>query len=295
MKVKLIDLLQKTQEELLNYVVCRLEERGYARKVIKTKEYVFAQGTIPVLLVAHLDTVHKQLPEVYYDREKEVMWSPQGIGGDDRCGVYGILKICEHLKPYVLFTTDEEIGAKGAEKFVKDINKKVMRKINFIIEIDRQGYNEAVFYDCGNKDFKNMILNYGFDEDFGTFSDISVLSPAFDIASVNLSAGYFNEHTTNEIIKIDYLMHTVYNVERILLSKNVNTKYDFQEIQNFYSLYKYYDDYDYYKNCDNNLRKIIECDWEEATDNEWFKYYGEEKPKTKAELDEFILRYSDLK
>lgn len=292
MKVKLIDMLQKTQEQLLNYTVCRLEERGYARKIIKTKDYVFAQGTIPVLLVAHLDTVHRELPEVYYDREKEVMWSPQGIGGDDRCGVYAILKICEHLKPCVLFTTDEETGGQGASKFVKEINKKIIKKINFIIEIDRRGYNEAVFYDCGNEDFQKMILSYGFDERLGTFSDISILSPAFDIASVNLSAGYFNEHTTNEMIRFDYLMHTVYNVERILLSKNVNTKYDFQEVESFY--YKY-DDYYNFNKKDDTLRNIIEYDWKDTTDDEWFNYYGEEKPKTHEELDEFILRYNDLK
>ena len=290
MKVKLIDILQKTQEQLLDYTVCRLEERGYARKITKTKDYVFAQGNIPVLLVAHLDTVHKQLPEVYYDREKEVLWSPQGIGGDDRCGVYAILKICEHCNPYVLFTTDEEIGSKGAEKFVKEIDEKTMKKINFMIEIDRRGYNEAVFYDCGNEDFKNMILSYGFEEEFGSFSDISVLSPAFDIASVNLSAGYFNEHTTNEIIRIDYLMHTLYNIEKILLSKDVNTKYDFQEEFNSYYSYLYGDNYG--KNGYSSLRTLIEDDWENVSDDEWFDYYGEEKPKTKEELNDFILNFN---
>lgn len=53
--------------------------------------------------------------------------------------------------------------------------------------------------------------------------------------------------------------------------------------------------YDYYNNKDNSLRNIIEYDWADVTEDEWYNYYGEEKPKTKAELDEFISRYSNLK
>lgn len=49
------------------------------------------------------------------------MWSPQLLGSDDRAGVYAIIQIIEAgYKPHVIFTTDEEIGAVGAQKLIED-------------------------------------------------------------------------------------------------------------------------------------------------------------------------------
>lgn len=70
MKISLFDILNKSQEELMKYVVCRLEEKGYSENLHITNEYIFATGDIPVLLVAHLDTVHKDLPNIFYDKKK---------------------------------------------------------------------------------------------------------------------------------------------------------------------------------------------------------------------------------
>ena len=278
MKVNIFDILRLTQEQLLRYVVCRLEERGYGNNLYLSDQYVFATGDIPVLLVAHLDTVHKDLPEIYYDRKKDVIWSPQGIGGDDRCGVYAILKIIEKLKPYVLFTTDEEIGGLGATAFTKQIDMTLTYPINFIIEIDRRGFNEAVFYDCGNTQFQNFILKYGFTEDLGSFSDISILSPAFDIASVNLSAGYYNEHTNHEYIVLADLRHTIEKVKQILKSNEIDTYFDYKEIQYSYKyLPKENDVYD-------DITWELEDDFYELSPVQWREKYGTEKPFTYNEL-----------
>ena len=70
-------------------------ENGYA--VRKQRGFLYAEGTVPVLLVAHLDTVHRTQPEtICYSADGTVMMSPQGIGGDDRAGVYMI---------YLLYTS----------------------------------------------------------------------------------------------------------------------------------------------------------------------------------------------
>ena len=292
--VNIRELLNKKQDDLLKYLVCRLEEKGYKDKVYFTKDYIIAKGDIPVLLVAHLDTVHKELPTIYFDQEKRVLWAPQGIGGDDRCGVYAILNIIETCKPYVLFTTDEEIGGVGAEKFTKEVDLK--NEINFAIEIDRRGLNQAVFYNCGNTEFQDFILSYGFDEEFGSFSDISVLSPAYDFASVNLSAGYYNEHTNYEYIVLDHLEYTIAVVKRILQDERVNTFYEYKEL-------KYYTRYDeeywkkYYESCKKEEKKetekakesnitgleqeaiMMENDWHNCDEKEWKEKYGYDKPK----------------
>lgn len=180
--------------------------------------FVYAKGDIPIMLVAHLDTVHKSVPrDIYYDEKQDVMWSPQGIGGDDRCGVYIITKLIEEFRPYVLFTEDEEIGGVGAKKVVETI---IAPDVKFIIEIDRRGSNDCVFYDCDNKDFTKYIESFGFKTAIGTFSDICTLSDHWEVASVNLSSGYYNEHTSNEIIKLEDMEKTYDRVKKILGDKN---------------------------------------------------------------------------
>lgn len=293
--VNIRELLNKKQEELLKYLVIRLKENGYTDdKVYFTNDYIIAKGDIPVLLVAHLDTVHKDLPTIYFDQEKRVLWSPQGIGGDDRCGVYAILKIIENYKPYVLFTTDEEIGGLGAEKFTKEFD--LAKEVNFAIEIDRRGFNEAVFYNCGNEDFIDFILSYGLEEEFGSFSDISILSPAYNFASVNLSAGYYNEHTNYEYIVLDHLEYTVEIIKRILQDKRINTFFEYKEVK---YTYKYDEEYwnKYYDNMKQKDKKedkkqdntsigdleneviIMENDWKNLTEKEWLEKYGYNKPQ----------------
>ncbi|MBO6179870.1 MAG: hypothetical protein J6O04_11890 [Selenomonadaceae bacterium] len=48
-------------------------------------------------------------------------------------------------------------------------------------------------------DFKNYITLKGYRTAFGSFSDISVIAPALDVAAVNLSSGYYYAHTLYNI------------------------------------------------------------------------------------------------
>ena len=45
-----------------------LEKRNM-NDIIATKKYIFAHGNIPVLLVAHLDTVHTQVKKIIKKKE----------------------------------------------------------------------------------------------------------------------------------------------------------------------------------------------------------------------------------
>ena len=203
-----------SQKDLKEYVAEKLTE---THKDIKNADgYIYAQGNFPVLLVAHLDTVHKALPQkLYYDRFTKSISSPQGIGGDDRCGVYMILKIAEKFNCSVLFCEDEEIGAIGAEKFTQAKFAKEL-KFNYIIELDRRGYNDAVFYDCDNDDFEDFITKDFYKTSFGSFSDISVIAPFLKCAAVNLSCGYYNAHTVDEYVVIPEMDRGIQEVCKIL-------------------------------------------------------------------------------
>jgi hypothetical protein len=261
-------ILKLNQEDLLDFSYLELLKRGYRdRNILYTNDYVYAKGNIPILLVAHYDIVHKEIPKIIVnDKRQRILWSPTGIGGDDRCGVYAILKICEKLKPYVLFTTDEEIGGVGVRKFVKEIDE---IPVNFIIEIDRKGNEEVVFYQCGNKEFQNYIISFGFEKNYGSYSDVSTLSTHYDIAGCNVSAGYYNQHTTTEHIYMEHLENTMEKVMNILKDTINHKFYDCQEVK--YTTPKY--NYGY--------------GWDYGYDEDWYSdwYYdyteGRYKRKTK--------------
>ena len=55
------EIFQFSQERLKQALETELIENGYA--VRKQRGFLYAEGTVPVLLVAHLDTVHRTQPE----------------------------------------------------------------------------------------------------------------------------------------------------------------------------------------------------------------------------------------
>lgn len=200
-----LELVRATQYDLKWKLVDELTQCGY--EPVMQDGFLYGAGSVPVLLVAHLDTVHKSQPEHVWASIDGTTWkADEGIGGDDRCGVYALLKIMRRHKVHVLFCEDEEIGCIGARKFAKS---EIKPDINFIIEFDRKGSNDAVFYDCDNMDFIDYICKFGFREDFGSFSDISVIAPELGVAAVNLSSGYYLPHTNDEYVVWPELEHNI--------------------------------------------------------------------------------------
>ena len=100
--------------------------------------------------------------------------------------------------------------------------------MNFLIELDRQGLDDAVYYDCGNKEFQDHINSFGFKTAYGSFSDISFIAPKLDLGAVNLSVAYFGQHTVNEFLILDGLARTIDRVQQIL-TYGADIKFDFQE------------------------------------------------------------------
>ena len=170
------------------------------------------------MLCAHLDTVHEDLPSVIYtDIEQKIMWSPFGLGADDRAGVYGILSLITNRKnhPTILFTADEEVGCLGVRDFLENYPKAPI-DLKMIIQLDRQGHDESVYYLCDNKEFEEWINSFGFQTAVGTYTDISYLCPKWNIAGVNLSVGYYLEHTKLEFLNYNELQDTIAKIDEIL-------------------------------------------------------------------------------
>lgn len=232
--LKLFEQIVKMNEASLLKTMNTYLKRFY-NKVTYTKDYVYAIGDIPITLVAHVDTVFKERPEdVFYDRVKNVLWSPQGLGADDRAGVFAIINIVKSgLRPHIIFTTGEEMGGLGAQVLTYR-EPKPFAEMKYIIQLDRRGKDDCIFYECDNVKFIEYIKSFGFHEEYGSFSDISELCPTWRIAGVNLSIGYKNEHSFIEILYIDYFLSTVEKVKKML--KDVNNINSFEYIPALYSL-----------------------------------------------------------
>lgn len=221
-------LLKLTQEELKLMLYNYLQKMKM--KPVFEDGFLYAEGNIPVLVVAHMDTVFEKPPKkILYRKNEDKVFNPcGGLGGDDRCGVYAIMQLLKKYRPHVLFTEDEEIGCIGAEKTVEKLAKP---NVKYIIEFDRRGSDDCVFYDCGNNEFIDYVESFGFVTDFGSCSDISILGSAWDIASVNLSSGYYNEHTKKEYIIFNELKETIKRAESMLNVIEKAPYFDYQKIK----------------------------------------------------------------
>ena len=226
-------IFQSSSPTLMYLIAVTLAEYYSTNKIHATKDYIYVEGDIPVMLIAHVDTVHPSPPDrFFYDREYEVIWSPDGLGADDRAGVFSLLEIVfAGYKPSLLFTMGEEIGGSGAVAAIMDYPK-LPTSVNCLIELDRHGNNDAVYYNCGNSDFKNYISRFGFKETEGIFSDIMILGPNWDIASVNLSIGYYNEHSASEYLCYNE-MYDIINKIKEILNNYPSTLFNHQETKEF--------------------------------------------------------------
>ena len=110
---KLEDFLRSTQKQVFKL----LAKKFKGNAILSKGNFILVRGTAPILLVAHLDTVHTEpVKQICASENGTILMSPQGIGGDDRCGVFALVKLYQsaQVKPWLLFTCDEEVGGLGA-------------------------------------------------------------------------------------------------------------------------------------------------------------------------------------
>lgn len=181
--------------------------------------YTYIPGSIdtPFMLVAHIDTV--SIPKVSLKVTSNVVRNTCGpLGADDRAGIYAALKIYQKavIKPHLLFTDLEERGGIGAKEVAYTLP--CPDGVKLLIELDRRGCNEWVSYDPQHKKVKKYVEKFGFVEEFGTYSDIADIAPAWNKASVNLSVGYYDQHTAKERLHLDELELTIQRVLNMTLN-----------------------------------------------------------------------------
>lgn len=298
------EFIYPTQSQLFSMLA-----RIYRQSAIISKgNYILVPGEAPVMLLAHMDTVHKeQVCDLCKSKGGNILMSPQGVGGDDRCGIYALHTVYERatVKPWLLFTCNEEIGGLGAYEFADDFtNGKLpdgLYDLKILVEIDRKGANDAVYYDCDNPELETYITGKGFKTSWGSFSDISVVAPELGVAAVNLSSGYYNAHTLYEYINRSELHHTIDRVLSIVDDASDPEFPFFQYIEKKYSGswkgFKYYDCDDLYSIPTIGSGKKQDADDDEEEDEQ--DKYAEPDPdfayqrEYDALLDLYSAKYLD--
>lgn len=188
-----------------------------------------------IALVAHLDTVFPELPgQLFYDKDKDtILAAGTGAGFDDRAGVYAIVEILKRVSnlgiplPTVILTLGEEDYGIGAQEAGKEYQNAEFN-LKYMIELDRAGKDDCVFYQCTNQKFKNYVASFDFKEQPGSYTDITFLMEDLQICGVNLSVGYYNEHTNYECLRPTYLEFTICKVVNMLQDVKNAEKFEYE-------------------------------------------------------------------
>lgn len=227
--LSLMKTVMSMKEDALHiYLTHLLKNKFHYKNIKETKDYIIAEGDLPVFLIAHLDVVSSTNPShLIYDEKQGIMTSLNGFGFDDRAGVWSILKLLQKdYRPHIIFTHGEESGGIGASKLATDFPDSPF-EAKYMIQLDRRGDNDCVFYDCDNEEFEKYIESYGFETNWGSFTDISILAPQWGKAAVNLSIGYSQEHSQNEHLYIKPLYKTLKRVSKMLTDIKSANEYEY--------------------------------------------------------------------
>lgn len=130
-----------------------------------------------------------------------------GLGHDDKVGVYfalQALKKFDNIKCF--FPLDEEVGLLGTRASEEDF----FNDVGFFLQLDRRGYYDisqftnghtTVTYDT-KKEFEKLLCKYNFHWTNTVSTDVGALIQRHFTQGVNISCGYSNEHTNDEILHV---------------------------------------------------------------------------------------------
>ena len=201
--------------------------------------YIPGEREDSVVLVAHADTVWDSfylklgyLTDKYSDNgiKKEHLpvwndgiirqggWDSYGLGSDDRAGC-AMLYLLQNSGHSLLVTDGEEHGQIGAY-YLMDNYPEIADELNahqYFIQLDRRG----------NSDYKTYRLNVSTEYcqyieeetgfiDAGRNSRTDIVALCRRICGVNLSIGYYNEHTPDEYLDFDEWLYTLDLVREML-------------------------------------------------------------------------------
>ena len=253
------DLLKKllgtptyTDDEtrVIAFLVTHAAEHGYECDVDNWGNVFMTKGR-PVpgkfypLVCAHTDSVHTIRPmEIVQDNEGCLFAvDPEtkrqiGLGGDDKAGVFICLELLAS-QPVLkaAFFTGEERFCKGSNAAAPGF----FDDVGYGIEFDSPQC-DIVSYSCdGVQLFEEhgafakiavpIMDSHGMTKwQHHPYTDVSVLKRRFDFTCVNLPAGYYYMHTSNEIVNMTDVANAILVGNKMVLALG-QEKYQFTAIR----------------------------------------------------------------
>lgn len=201
------DFLLKTIKDLTGVEGVKLKDNLYFTK---------GESDFYPTIVAHYDTAQDYHEGFTVNVGKnwiygfdEARAKQCGIGADDSVGIYFAIEMLKRLKhcKVVLFHS-EESGCIGSH----DCDMKFFDNSIIVTQLDRRSYTtDFIKYTNGVQTFseahydlvKPLMEKYGYTFNNGSCTDIGALrQEGLAVSSHNLSCGYLNEHTDEEVIHI---------------------------------------------------------------------------------------------
>lgn len=235
-------------EELMVQYICDWLKEQNIPYVVDEMMNVYAtktsQGYENILypcMVAHTDTVHRFSDEIIVkeeflpNEENQTKLSlkgyntegkPVGIGGDDKCGVYGALVSLRDL-PHVkaAFFVSEETGCWGS----KEASPEFFSDVAYAIQLDapsnfmvtevcsgvRLWERDSEFFQICDEVFEELMPTRQYM--IHPYTDVSQLKKKFDFSCINFSCGYYSYHTPHEYVVIEDLHNSIRTAHEIII------------------------------------------------------------------------------
>lgn len=221
------------EDAMRDFIIHWLEERNiqYVKddvgNILATKDSRpnkdRADDTCPCVC-AHMDEVfHNRVPDYAIVQDGDEIYgysdkaeARQGIGADDKNGIWVALKVMERV-PYIkaAFFVCEEEGCIGSE----NVDLAFFDNCRFVIECDRMNGGDFIYKASRRQDpivplctyeFMEAMnaSEYGYRLEQGRSTDVLMLRQrGLKCCACNLSCGYYNPHKNDEYTRISELLN----------------------------------------------------------------------------------------
>jgi len=177
----------------------------------KAKPYALAGAELPLRTRRVKSTVSDEY-------RHEIFVDGQGIGADDKLGVYISLQLVKHFdKIKAAFFVEEEIGMLGS----KDLDKDFFNDVAYVVGWDSPDLIRAAWKCAGvqmftakffNEKLEPVVKRWGFAaKDFRSepFTDVCQIREKTDIMCMNFGNGGYEAHGSKEYLIIEHVDHAL--------------------------------------------------------------------------------------
>ena len=179
-------------------------------------------------VVCHTDEVHDIRDKGYkVIRYNDIMFALNeetmelnGIGADDKNGIWVCLKALNDFEVIkCAFFVSEEVGCIGSSY----ADMEFFEECRFVLQCDRKGNKDFIINASGTELCSSEFIEackiheFGYEVDRGMMTDVMTLKEnGLSVSACNISCGYYNPHSDNEMTRISDLLNCYELVKSII-------------------------------------------------------------------------------